>query len=112
MTKLPKGPLKVIHINRRAVSENETRARVSVPGPHHTFVPPIIVRTKTGRVEGFGLRLKGEVRLCYDLTRFTPGYEYGTPDVRVWIETNDAIEVADRVGEFDAPVTPEENSNG
>ena len=108
MTKLPKGPLKVIHINRRAIGENETRSRATLTEPRR-LIPPISVWTKAGKVEGFGLRVKGEVRLRYDVMRFTPGFEFGTPDIRVWIETESAVEIADKAGEFDdAPSTEEE----
>ena len=106
MTKLPKGSLKVIHINRRAISENEERSRATVGTPRR-LVPPVTVWSvkgkKTVKAEGFGVCINGEVRLSYDINRFPPGHLYGTPDVRVWLETEDAVELADEPGELNQP---------
>lgn len=111
MKRLPKGPLKVIHINRKAIGENETRARATLGGEPRRLVPVVSVWTKLGKIEGFGVRIKGEVRLRYEITRFPQSYEFGTPDVRCWIETTDAVDVEETVGELTS-TTEKEETNG
>ena len=106
MTKLPKGSLKVIHVNRKAIGENEERARATMGTPRRlvpTFTIWSLKGKKTVKHEAFGFRVIGEVRGAYDITRFPPGYQYGTPDVRVWLETTDAVELADEPGELNQP---------
>lgn len=111
MKRIPKGPLKVIHVNRKAIGENETRSRAVLGGEPRRLVPVVTVWTPLGKVDGFAIRIKGEVRLNYDVTRFTPGFEYGSPDVRCWIETHDAVEIAEKAGEFndDADTTKDQS---
>lgn len=103
MRKLPKGPLKVIHVNRRAIGENETRVRSTLGGMPRRLVPPITISTALGKTEAFSVRIKGETRLRYDITRFPLKTDYGTADVRCWIETNDAIDYADTPDEMADP---------
>lgn len=100
MKKLPKGPLKVIEMHPLAVIENERRSRVAGTPPRR-LKPTYSVRTERGVVEGYGVRINGEVRGRYETTKFPHNARLGHHTVRQWFETHDAVEVATEPGELD-----------
>lgn len=108
MKKLPKGSLKVVEMIPSAVDENTSRLRASVPAT--VFRPTVRVRMKRRTVEGFGVRIKGEAYVRYELKHFPHPPEFGPHTTRMWIETKDEVEVAESIGELDTD-TQEDQSN-
>lgn len=105
MIRIPKGTLKVIRTDDRATSENEYRVRASQGEPRR-LVPIVEVNyTNTAGKHltafGYGLNIKGVARLRYNTTRFPLGSQYGKATVRVWLETTDAVDVAETLGELE-----------